>query len=480
MKPCIGPLILVALWLSPGCGEPQSAVRPSGEPAAATTHQPAQAPLPPTSQPEQPAAKTAPADDAVLATVDGKPIKESDIDQVFQTMLANAGAAARSMPAERLAQVRQEQRPSIIKMLVDSRLLDVQVEQAGLKVTDEEIAGDLNRELGQYLTRAGLTREKYEERIRSDLGKTLDEYIAQMRADPATRSRMLYHKLLELKYGAQMRATDEEIAADYAKNLERQYKRPEMARASHILLKTTSDMSAEQKAEAKTKADSLLAEAKKPDADFAALAKANSQCPSAAQGGDLGQFPRTGAMVEPFAAAAFALKPGEISDVVETQFGYHIIKTTERTDARTIPLDEVKDNIRGDLERQKERTQRESYVAELRKAAKITYAEGAIPPAPAQPTAGAPPTAPPGAVARPRPTPPTAPPVPPPQPVSPPATPPAAQPSPPPPPPPTPPAGQPPTPSAQPPAPPVPPATTPPPPKPAEGPAKPPAPASQP
>lgn len=452
MKPCVSFLVLVALLLPCGCGEQQTAVQSSGKPAAATTHQPAAAPAAPRSQPAQPAATTSPTDDAVVATVNGRPIKESDIEQVFQAMLANA-ARNRTLPEERIAQLRREQRSPILEMLVDSRVLDEQVEQAGVKVTDEEIAGDLNRELGQYLARIGLTREQYDERVRSEMGKSLDEYLAQMRADPTTRQRMLYHKLLDLKHGDQMRATEDEIAAEYAKNLDRRHKRPEMVRASHVLIKTTSDMTAEQKDEARTKAESLLAEAKKPDADFAALAKANSQCPSAAQGGDLGSFPRMGAMVEPFAAAAFALQPGEISEVVETQFGYHVIKVTERTEARTVPLEEVKDTIRGDLEHQKERTVRGSYVAELRKAAEITYAEGAIPPAPAQPTAGAPPARPPRMIAKPSPTAPTAPSAPPTPPASPQPTPPRAPPSPPPVPPPTSPTAQPLTPPAPPPPP---------------------------
>ena len=120
---------------------------------------------------------------------------------------------------------------------------------------------------------------------------------------------------------------------------------PEQVRASHILISTKPiDPNADPnqaKAQAKDKAEELLKKVK-DGADFAALAKENSDCPSNAQGGDLGLFPR-GQMVKPFEDAAFALKVGEISDLVETQFGYHIIKVTEHQDPNQITFREGQD-----------------------------------------------------------------------------------------------------------------------------------------
>ena len=96
-----------------------------------------------------------------------------------------------------------------------------------------------------------------------------------------------------------------------------------------------------------------MAEAKKPGADFVALAVQHSSCPSRTKGGDLGFFPREGAMVEPFAAAAFALKTGEISDIVETRFGYHIIKVTDKKAAVVVPLERASETIREQLNAEK-------------------------------------------------------------------------------------------------------------------------------
>ena len=104
--------------------------------------------------------------------------------------------------------------------------------------------------------------------------------------------------------------------------------------------------------------------------DFAALAKENSEDGSASQGGDLGFFPR-GRMVPAFDQAAFALKPGEISEVVTTEFGYHIIKLTEKKDGSTVPFEEVKPQVLEYLTNQKKQQRVDSFIDEAKKRAKI-------------------------------------------------------------------------------------------------------------
>jgi peptidyl-prolyl cis-trans isomerase C len=165
-------------------------------------------------------------------------------------------------------------------------------------------------------------------------------------------------------------------------------------RASHILISTKpTDPNADPnqvKVQAKSKAEDLLKKAKE-GADFAALAKENSSCPSAAQGGDLGSFPR-GQMVKPFEDAAFALKVGQISDLVETEFGYHIIKVTEHQDPNQIAFDKAKTNILNELTQQKKQEAARKYVDSLRQSAKITFPSSAAAPAPqaSQPILAAP------------------------------------------------------------------------------------------
>lgn len=126
----------------------------------------------------------------------------------------------------------------------------------------------------------------------------------------------------------------------------------EERRASHILVAVAKDASAADREKAKAKAEELLAAAKKNPDGFAELAKKNSQDPgSAAQGGDLDFFAR-GAMTKPFEDAAFGLKKGEISGLVETEFGYHIIKLTDIKAPVQRSFEQVRPQLEADLKRQ--------------------------------------------------------------------------------------------------------------------------------
>jgi len=148
--------------------------------------------------------------------------------------------------------------------------------------------------------------------------------------------------------------TDLEIEDYYQKHI-KEYQEPEQVRARHILIKPDSDKKA-----AKAKIEGILKEIK-AGKNFEELAKKYSACPSKTQGGDLGFFSR-GRMVKPFEDAAFNLKLGEISDIVETQFGFHIIKLEERKEARTIPLSEVKESIKDIIYHQKAKEEAEKIA----------------------------------------------------------------------------------------------------------------------
>jgi peptidyl-prolyl cis-trans isomerase D len=149
---------------------------------------------------------------------------------------------------------------------------------------------------------------------------------------------------------AQTKVSDAEVKARY-ENLKDKYKGQEERRASHILIQADPG-NAGERAAAKTRAEQILAQVKARPADFAKLAKANSQDPgSAAEGGDLGFFGR-GAMVKPFEDAAFALKEKEISGVVETEHGYHVILLTGSRTSKGRTFDEVKGEIEAELKQQ--------------------------------------------------------------------------------------------------------------------------------
>lgn len=146
----------------------------------------------------------------------------------------------------------------------------------------------------------------------------------------------------------QVAVSDDEIQAWYEGN-KRLYAQPEERRASHILIAADRTAAADVRKAAKTKAEKLLSEIRSKPGEFARLARENSEDPgSAGNGGDLGYFAR-GAMEPAFEEAAFALPDGGLSDVVETEFGYHIIKVTGLNPGREKPLAEVKAQIEREL-----------------------------------------------------------------------------------------------------------------------------------
>jgi peptidyl-prolyl cis-trans isomerase D len=150
-------------------------------------------------------------------------------------------------------------------------------------------------------------------------------HAAQFEAPEQATVEYVLLDLETLKKGVTV--TDEELRQYYATN-EKRYSTPEERRASHILVKAEKSAPAAERDKARAKAESLLAEVRKNPASFADLARKNSDDPgSAERGGDLDFFAR-GAMVKPFEDAAFGLKPGEVSGIVESDFGFHIIQVT--------------------------------------------------------------------------------------------------------------------------------------------------------
>ena len=145
---------------------------------------------------------------------------------------------------------------------------------------------------------------------------------------------------------------EEEIKAYYEVNID-DFVTEEQVKARHILIKVTPDADPEKVGEARKRTEEILARAKKGE-DFASLAEQYSEGPTAKKGGDLGYFPR-GRMVKEFEDAAFSLKPGEMSAVVRTQFGFHIIKAEDIRQERTRGLDEVRKSIESTLRDQKSR-----------------------------------------------------------------------------------------------------------------------------
>jgi len=299
--------------------------------------------------------------DSVAVTVNGAPITEKELDAEIQQM---APRMPRGYLEKNKAQVRQQTLDRMIIM----RLLDERIKAAGIVVTEQEV----NEQINQIAAQQGMSLDDFKAMLKTR-GMNFDEWKKQMQFE----RRVQFQKLFEAEFAAQLSITDNDASNYYSENIKR-FETPEQVKASHILIK--SDLNAdpnEAKAQALAKAQGLLKQIK-DGADFAALAKATGGYPSAPKGGDLGFFGR-GRMAPAFDRAAFALKVDEVSDVVQTQFGYHIIKVTDRKEASTKTFAEAKDEIIKTLKQRKQGELAQKYIASLKAQANIIYPPGKKP-----------------------------------------------------------------------------------------------------
>lgn len=258
-----------------------------------------------------------------VATIDGEAITANE---VYQLMLDTVG-------------------PQAVEQLILEKLVGREAAKQNIVVTEADIDAELDKIKADYADEATFLSmlEMY--------GYTLDKLKDQL------ESQILLTKLIE----PEIEVTDEEMQEYYDANQAQFVTTPGEVKASHILVDT------------KEEADSLLAELK-AGADFAELAKEHSKDPgSAEQGGDLGFFGR-GEMVPAFENAAFALEIGELSEVVESDYGFHIIKVTDKKEEVVKPFEESKEEVRELLFRQKVQERSSSYLEELKTAAKIENA----------------------------------------------------------------------------------------------------------
>jgi peptidyl-prolyl cis-trans isomerase D len=166
------------------------------------------------------------------------------------------------------------------------------------------------------------------------------------------RVRLEYVRYAPEQFADKVKLSDQDIEGYYGDH-KSDYEKPEQVHARHILFKVAPDATPELKAEVRKHAEEVLAKVKAGE-DFAALAKQYSEDSSAGDGGDLGFFSR-GKMVKPFEDAAFALAPGATSDIIESPFGFHIIKVDGKQGAHTQMLDEVRADIVAALTKDKSR-----------------------------------------------------------------------------------------------------------------------------
>jgi len=212
-------------------------------------------------------------------------------------------------------------RGTILQELVDEKLILVQARRDSILVDPEEVDGALAAQIQRIKDQLG-SEEAFQEQLASE-GLTLQSLKKRFR--PQIRNQLLRESLIRQKL-ANVTVASREVIDFYETYRDSLPVQGESVRLSHLLMTITPGE--EEKRRAFQKAKEVLAKARGGE-NFAALARSYSQCPSAEGGGDLGYFSR-GEMVPEFEQAAFTLSPGEISEVVETAYGFHIIRCEDR------------------------------------------------------------------------------------------------------------------------------------------------------
>jgi len=276
------------------------------------------------------------------------------------SLAADSGAKkAETKPAAASAEAMDQGTVATINgRAITKKLLDKVMEQAA--ASGQQDTNATRKEVLKKLVDLELISQDAE-------AKGLDKDAEFVLGMEMLRKQQLYAALLTKEILDKVKVTPEEVSKYYDEHKD-SYKSEEEVKASHILVATE-----EEAKKAKERIDK--------GEDFAAVAKAVSTCPSASRGGDLGFFGK-GRMVPEFEKAAYALKEGEVSGPVKTQFGWHIIKMTGRKEAKTKTLDETKAEIEQKLLQEKQQKAYEGLLASLKSAAKISTSDDLGAPAP--------------------------------------------------------------------------------------------------
>lgn len=287
-----------------------------------------------------------------IARVNDQMLMRQDLDREMK--LVSLRLARQGQPVSEAQLKRYE--TNIRETLINRTLLLQESKSAGVDVKDSLVTKALNE------FRTAFEGEMAYARALADMGFSEEGLKNQIRDGLAVKA------LIDDKVTRHISLSDRQVRAFYDDNPSL-FRRPEQVRASHILIKFPENADQAKKDEALAAIQALKARIEDGE-DFAVLAMENSDCPSKAKGGDLGFFGRE-QMVKPFSDAAFALQPGRMSDVVETRFGYHLIRVTERQEEQTLPFNDVKEAIASRLRQEQEGKKIDAYIEKLKEHADI-------------------------------------------------------------------------------------------------------------
>jgi peptidyl-prolyl cis-trans isomerase SurA len=297
-------------------------------------------------------------------------MSDSAIAKVFDRIVAkvNSEVITLSSVNERVELLKQKFRggyqgseeeilDKALNTIVEEKLQLQECKKRGLEVDDSAVEAavmDIEQKNGLNEGQLALMLESE--------GRSMESYENHI------RDQILVSKVIRFEMGSRVNISERKIAKYYHNN-QKDFWEPRKARVSHILILLEEGLSADKKKEKYLLVKGVLREVK-GGRDFAAAAKEYSEDISASEGGDVG-FIEKGKMVPEFENAVYRMKEGEISDIVETEYGFHIIKVDQILAGRTLPLKDVKNKIKFILSQKKQKSAYEEWMNELRKSAFI-------------------------------------------------------------------------------------------------------------
>lgn len=291
-------------------------------------------------------------DSELAARVNGENILKKDFEATADRTLARYRNQGQQLQPNVEGRIKE----SVLRRMIDDKANELKAKEMNVSITDAELDAKWTEQKARFRTdedfKNFLTRSQMTEQ--------------QMKDD--SRRNMLRDRLIE-KLSGEITVTDDDIKKYYDDNMPR-FKEREQIKASRVLIRVVPTAPEAERKKAKSKAQQLSKDAKKAGADFAKIARDNSNGPEAAKGGDLGLVYR-GRMGNEVDAVAFAMKPGEISDVIETKAGYEIVKVEERKEERIKPLEEVSDSIRTTILARRKSEKRREVLDNIRANTKV-------------------------------------------------------------------------------------------------------------
>jgi peptidyl-prolyl cis-trans isomerase C len=287
-----------------------------------------------------------------IASVNGKAISKSQYERrlsVFKKRAAHKGG-----PLDDTALTTVKNR--ILENLIDAEVLYQQSQKEGIKVDDQAINEQIKKMKKRFSDETAY--KKAIERM----------HVSEKEFRTEIQRALAINQLIDTNVRQKITVTDEE-SKKYYNNNSNLFKQPEQVKISLIWIKVTPDDEESKKIQARKKIEMVQKKVKQGE-DFGKLAKAYSEGPNAQREGAWGYLKR-GKSADPIRDAAFALKVGEVSGIIETKSGYHLIKVNDKKPAGTTPYKEVIPMIERHLEKEKEKTEIQGYIENLKKSAKI-------------------------------------------------------------------------------------------------------------